>query len=114
MVRGGCRMCGQRTTNNRLCNRCQKLRRHGFFVENREQKQDPSTVLYECVECGTEYEGTVSTPCPDCGETRCRAAKSEVATDGGQPEWVSEPETTWCSDCQRYRVSCAHLTGDSL
>ncbi len=25
--------------------------------------------------------------------------------------WISEPETVWCSECQRYRISCAHLGG---
>ena len=26
--------------------------------------------------------------------------------------WISEPETDWCPDCQRYRIACAHLGGD--
>ncbi len=29
-----------------------------------------------------------------------------VVTDGG---WISEPSTAWCPECQRERVSCAHM-----
>ena len=25
--------------------------------------------------------------------------------------WIDVPETRWCPDCQRERVSCAHLDG---
>lgn len=32
----------------------------------------------------------------------------ELVADGG---WVEEPSTTWCPECQRERVSCAHLDG---
>ena len=37
----------------------------------------------------------------------------EVATDGGRDlngHWLNDNES-WCPDCQRYRVSCAHLDG---
>jgi len=25
--------------------------------------------------------------------------------------WISESEATWCPDCQRHRISCAHSNG---
>ena len=74
MARGGCRKCGRRTTNNRLCNQCQRLDRRGFFASS-EESTGSNEVPYECVECGTVYSGTVSTECPECGETQCRAAE---------------------------------------
>lgn len=33
-----------------------------------------------------------------------------VVTDGG---WVETPDTTFCPDCQRERISCAHLAADT-
>lgn len=28
--------------------------------------------------------------------------------------WIDLPETEWCPDCQRERVSCVHLQADAL
>ena len=77
MARGGCRKCGRRTTNNRLCNQCQRLEDRGFFSSDG-RETNPREVRYECTACGNEYSGTLSTECPECGETNCRAAESQV------------------------------------
>lgn len=89
MVRGGCKHCGERTSNNRLCNTCQRLRDRGFFAtasQRRDEDDEPDEDLeYRCTNCQTEYVG--SKPCPDCGARRRRyigpMAGEQVATDGG-------------------------------
>lgn len=86
MAQGGCRKCGRRTTKPRLCADCAQEERLDYLTTDTQTREDSdgSDVRLECVDCDTEYEGTASTPCPNCSETRCRTAASVVATDGGE------------------------------
>lgn len=73
MVRGGCKQCGSRTTNARLCNDCQRLERQGFFVSAREERdRDRDELEYRCTACGEKYETDGSDACPNCGARRRR------------------------------------------
>lgn len=89
MVRGGCRGCGQRTTNARLCNQCQRLERRGFganstdaFAPDRDDEDDEDDdspdvpeepeFKHECCACGEFYYTEGGDPCPSCGARRRR------------------------------------------
>lgn len=98
MARGGCRRCGARTTNPRLCKECQRLERQDFFVTGVEERDrddhdghnGSDELEYECTACGHHYETDGSDPCPKCDARRRRyvgplPGEKEVATDGGTP-----------------------------
>jgi len=73
MARGGCRNCGSRTTNNRLCSDCQQLERLDFFNTASEQRdRDRDEKEFECTSCGEEYRTDGSDACPNCGARRRR------------------------------------------
>ncbi|APX98559.1 hypothetical protein [Natronorubrum daqingense] len=124
MVRGGCKHCGQRTTNNRLCNRCQTLEHRDFFVETDGQPTNTDDALeYRCTNCGCEYTAAGSESCPDCGSRRRRYIgplsgeqpnERTLATDGGRDthqgtlEFVFEYTTV---DDRRRRVTIIPDTG---
>ena len=44
--------------------------------------------------------------CLECQPKHPREDQFTPTTDGG---WISTAETEWCPQCQRERVSCAHL-----
>ena len=95
MVRGGCKRCGQRTPNNRLCKECQRLERQDFFAtdvegyESNDRDEPEDELEYECTACGAEYTTAGQDPCPECGARRRRyigpiGGGQAVATDGEQ------------------------------
>lgn len=80
MAKGGCRKCGRRTTNPRLCRDCQlderyteESRRLASAEDEDEDDQDDEPELpHECTACGAEYETAGDDPCPECGSRRRR------------------------------------------
>lgn len=63
--------------------------------------------IYEYVDVDVDEspaETDVEAPAPATADA---GAEPVLVTDGG---WIDTPETEWCAECQRERVSCAHLS----
>jgi hypothetical protein len=76
-----------------------------------ERPIDDITTVDHCQSCGLMPAPVILTDgdweCYNCG--RDPNERRVIWADGG---WVDTPETTFCSDCQRERISCAHERGD--
>ena len=75
------------------------------YASNDDEHNVCSSCLFEVIANDAEIE-----PLPEFVEDDDR----EVATDGGRDlngHWINDDET-WCPECQRYRISCAHVGGE--